>query len=329
MDISVVIPAYNAAAQLEATLASAFAQRRRAAEVIVVDDGSTDGTAEIAAAAGASVIRQRNCGVAAARNAGVHAARSPWIAFLDADDRWLPAYIARVSDGVRACPDAAAIFTDYALDDPTAPCPSCFAADRWYRGLHGREIAQGVHRFAGCDVAAALVRSRAFVSTSALAVRRAAFLACGGFDESLRRAEDLELVLRLMVRATVAAVAEPLSIYRKHGANLTADEAACAADERRVWQMVIADPERYGHRLAAQLARALPARVRNDGIAALRGGRFADGVRDVNEAARLGDDAAAWLLPLARAANSRFGRVCYPGVRSTLRTFLRTRGHSP
>ena len=329
MEISVVIPAYNAGAHLPATLASVFAQLRMPDEVIVVDDGSTDGTAEIAALAGAHVIRQPNGGVSAARNAGVHAARSPWIAFLDADDLWLPAFIERLAGGIRACPDAAAVFTDYVLDDPAAPCPSWFAVDHSYRSLRGAEIARGVRRFAGSDVAAALIRSRAFISTSALAVRRTAFQACGGFDQSFRRAEDLELMLRLLARTTVAAVEEPLSVYRKHGANLTADEAACAADERRVWRVVIAAPDRYPRGLSHRLADALPGRIRNDGIAALRQGRFADAARDLSEAARLRDAGAAWIVPLARAANSRFGRACYPRVRSTVRSFLKVRGASP
>ncbi|MGA2392545.1 MAG: glycosyltransferase [Candidatus Lustribacter sp.] len=318
MEISVVIPAYNAAAHLEATLASVAAQLEAPAEVIVVDDGSTDATAAIAAAAGAHVIRQANGGVSAARNAGVGAARSDWIAFLDADDRWLPAFTARVSAAARYCPDVAAIFTDYALEDPAAPCASWFAADRSYRALRGYEIAPGVRRFAGADLALSLVHSRAFISTSALVIRRAALSKCGGFDESLRRAEDLELMLRLLARATAVAVEEPLSVYRKHGANLTADETACAAAERRVWRTVIGAPERYGYSLERALAKALPAKIRNDGLRALRQGRFADAVADLREAADSGDTGAAWVCSLARAANSHTGRTWYPRLRSVL-----------
>jgi len=178
MKISVVIPAYNAAPHLGATLASVAAQLEAPAEVIVVDDGSTDATAAIAAAAGARVIRQRNAGVSAARNTGVRAASSEWIAFLDADDRWLPAFTARVSAAASYCPDVAAIFTDYALEDPASPRASWFTTDRSYRALRGYQIAPGVRRFAGADLALSLVHSRAFISTSALAIRQAAFLNC-------------------------------------------------------------------------------------------------------------------------------------------------------
>jgi glycosyltransferase involved in cell wall biosynthesis len=332
MEISVVIPAYNAARYLSDTLASVAAQTRAPAEVIVVDDGSSDDTAAIAAAAGAIVIRQSNGGASAARNAGVARAQSQWIAFLDADDLWLPAYIERVAAVAQCCPDVAAIFTDYLLDDPSAPCASWFAADRSYRALRGVMVAPRVRRFARDDLTSALVRSRSFVSTSAFTVRRAAFINCGGFDPSYRRAEDLELMLRLFAHTTAAALEEPLSVYRKHSSNLTADEGACIESERRVWQMVIGFPDRYTHVLARELAAARPARIRRDGTLALRQGRFADALADLRESARLGDAAAGWLYALARAANSRAGRASYPRVRSTvraLRAILQPRTTSP
>jgi glycosyltransferase involved in cell wall biosynthesis len=86
--ISVIIPAHDAATTLGETLASVRAQSRSADEVIVVDDGSRDDTAMVAAAAGAAVVRQPNRGVAAALNAGVQAALGGLVAFLDADDLW-------------------------------------------------------------------------------------------------------------------------------------------------------------------------------------------------------------------------------------------------
>ena len=91
-DYSVVIPAWNAADTLAETLASVLAQSLPPTEVIVVDDGSTDGTADIAAGFGAAVrvIRQDNRGVGAATNAGLAACGSPLVALVDSDDLWLP-----------------------------------------------------------------------------------------------------------------------------------------------------------------------------------------------------------------------------------------------
>jgi len=89
--ISVVIPAYNCQAYIRRAIDSVLGQSRPADEIIVVDDGSTDGTAEAVRTYGAKVIliQQENAGVSAARNAGIRAASGDWIAFLDADDEWL------------------------------------------------------------------------------------------------------------------------------------------------------------------------------------------------------------------------------------------------
>src|SRR5580698_3310993 len=90
MKISVVIPAYNAAHFLPRCLNSVFAQTLQPAEVIVVDDGSTDDSADVARKLGARVVSRLNGGLSAARNTGVHNSSSEWVALLDADDMWSP-----------------------------------------------------------------------------------------------------------------------------------------------------------------------------------------------------------------------------------------------
>jgi glycosyltransferase involved in cell wall biosynthesis len=105
--ISVVIPAWNAAARLAETLASIAAQTRPADDIVVVDDGSTDATAAIAHAAGARVLRQARQGPGAAMNAGIAASRGDLIAWLEDDDLWPPDKLAR---------QAAALADDPALD---------------------------------------------------------------------------------------------------------------------------------------------------------------------------------------------------------------------
>src|SRR5689334_18705546 len=95
--ITTVIPVYNGAGEIRRSLDSVLAQTRPVDEVIVVDDGSTDGTREIALGYGGVVrlVRQQNAGAAAARNHGVREAASEWVAFLDHDDEWMPEKIER------------------------------------------------------------------------------------------------------------------------------------------------------------------------------------------------------------------------------------------
>ena len=106
-DVSVVIPAYNAAQTLNRAIDSVLNQSVPVAEVIVINDGSTDGTAGIAREYGSAVryFHQDNAGAAVARNRGVSEARGEWIAFLDADDEWLPNFIASHMEVLNRYPD--------------------------------------------------------------------------------------------------------------------------------------------------------------------------------------------------------------------------------
>ena len=116
MKISALIPAYNAAAYVAMALESALNQTRPPDEIIVVDDGSTDGTAEIASSYPGRVIRQVNGGISAARNRCVAEARHELIAWLDADDIWLPYHLQRLEQllehHVIAFGDGATLFPD-------------------------------------------------------------------------------------------------------------------------------------------------------------------------------------------------------------------------
>lgn len=106
-EISVVVPVYNGADFIASTLASVSAQTLAPIEIIVVDDGSTDGSGEIAARVPlVRVVRQENRGAAAARNRGIAEARGDQIAFLDADDQWEPVKLERQHAALRARPEA-------------------------------------------------------------------------------------------------------------------------------------------------------------------------------------------------------------------------------
>ncbi|MDH6144862.1 glycosyltransferase involved in cell wall biosynthesis [Kitasatospora sp. GP30] len=204
--VSVVIAAYNAAPTLGAALASALGQVPRPAQVIVVDDGSQDGTARVAAAfPEVLVVRQRNQGPSAARNAGIRESNQPWVAFLDADDLWLPGKLARQLAALREHPHAVLLAGD------------------WVRTLsedgigavadHGAEEAPGqraLSRVVGYrDV---LVLNR--FQTSTVLVRAEVLGRVGGFDPALDGAEDWDLWLRCARHGTVVKLDAPLAVYR-------------------------------------------------------------------------------------------------------------------
>lgn len=171
--IAFVIPAYNSAATVGRAIDSARQQTAPADEIIVVDDGSSDNTAEIAAAAGATVLRQANGGPAAARNAGIGSTTAPWIALLDADDVARPNRLAlqraAMNDARVAAIHGPADGDQRAFDDP----PTTLDFETLWR------------------------RNR--ICTSTVLLRRSAWEAVGKFDEAreLIGVEDYNLWLRI------------------------------------------------------------------------------------------------------------------------------------
>ena len=197
--VSVIIPTYNRAALVQDAVASVLAQTYRDFELLVVDDGSTDGTLEALAAGGGEiqVLRSpRRQGVSAARNLGITAARGEWLAFLDSDDLWLPEKLARQMAFMAAHPQLLLSQTE----------------ETWVRrGL--RVNPPRTHKKEGGRI---FFRSleRCLVSPSAVVLHRRLLEEHGGFDASLPAAEDYDLWLRLSWRYEVGLLPEPLVIKR-------------------------------------------------------------------------------------------------------------------
>lgn len=231
--VSVIIPTWNRAAWLTPTVQSALAQTVPPMEVIVVDDGSIDDTAEVAGRFGDRIryLRQENAGVAAARNAGARVARGDWLGFLDCEDLWEPQKLEIQLAVMEACRGAGWCVTDCTvmdLEDRPTPGEQGFRRvfppfratgldpDAFFRrGLDERELRAGGRRlryYTGDPFR--LLFSGNFGLPSSALVRRDVFEASGGFDPSWRLAEETEFFHRLAVRSPVVVVMERLVRYR-------------------------------------------------------------------------------------------------------------------
>ena len=207
-NISVVIPAYNAAGTIGRALDSVIAQTHPAREIIVVDDGSTDRTAQIVSEYGGRVeyLYQDNAGPGAARNAGIRAARGEWIAFLDADDEWLPHRLALQVDLLGRHPDLAWVTGNY-ID---CACrqnrrKERVSPDRTQELLGDRECFESFFDALLLD---------AWGCTDTMLIRRRVFEEVGLFCTDLKRGHDFDMWWRIAYRyPRIGFCPEPLAVY--------------------------------------------------------------------------------------------------------------------
>lgn len=211
--VSVVVPVHNGERFLAAALESALGQDHEQVEVVVVDDGSDDSSAELAASFPVTLLRQPNRGVANARNAGVAATTGPVIAFLDQDDVWVPHKVSRQLAVLGARPEVGFVLSrmQFVLE-PGTPQPD------W---LPDRVLAEESHASI----------------PSALMVRRAAFERVGGFDPAYRMACDVDWLARAKDAGVAwAEVDEVLVRYRIHSGNGVHERGPMLSELARVLQ---------------------------------------------------------------------------------------------
>lgn len=196
MDVSVVIPSFNRVQRLPGAIQSVLDQSYPAAEVIVVDDGSTDGTSELVAAQFSEVllIKQQNRGVSAARNKGIAFARGQWLALLDSDDSWLPNKLERQIHLAMTSPEIKVVHSD----------------EIWIRNGVRVNPMKKHSKPLGWIYPQCL--PLCCVSPSSVLVRRAVFDQVGLFDESLPVCEDYDMWLRIFAYTPAYLVNEPLLI---------------------------------------------------------------------------------------------------------------------
>jgi glycosyltransferase involved in cell wall biosynthesis len=218
MLVSVILPTHNRAHLVRCAVDSVLSQHGAELELIVVDDGSTDGTDAVLAAAGdarMSVVRlPARRGAGAARNAGVAVARGEWLAFQDSDDEWLPDHLTDLLAGRRDEAGVGVVYSDMWIE--RGGRRRYFAAPRFTPErppTSARALAFGVAR----------------IGIQASLIRRSAFDRVGGFDEALPAFEDFELFARLTTCCRFRHVARPTVVYRPTEDGLSHDHRRVAA----------------------------------------------------------------------------------------------------
>jgi glycosyltransferase involved in cell wall biosynthesis len=297
--VSVLIPVYNEATRIASAIESVLAQTEPPAEILVVDDGSSDGSAAVAEALGARVLVQSNAGVAHARNRLLREARFPWLAFLDADDLWYPEKLATVRAAHDAAPGVDFIISDLRCtrESGVLARESVFSETPRYRALPKRPVTEGVALLERHDLGAALAVAN-FIGTSTVVAQRERLLERGTlFDETLGRRgdayvpEDVEWYLRVLRDTDVLAIARPLGVYCWRSDSLASDYARVRYGDAKLGERVVANPDAYVASAAPAFRAARRGQLRHAARLYARSGHFERARAILHEAQRDGSNA--------------------------------------
>lgn len=307
LDVSVVVPAFNRSDFIVPTLQSVQAQTLQPREIIVVDDGSTDDTADVAERHGATVVRRPNGGIGAARNTGIEASSGEWIALLDADDLWAPDKLETVARAVELCPGVGVVFSDMEQFDAEGTVHASFLRLRTnFASVAGRRVADDILCCDPRSLVDAFHRGN-FVNPSTLVFRRALLGQAGMVDATLNALEDREHVLRLFHRAQVAVCTRPLVRYRLHENQFSNDSSRMLNGVLQMAERVFENPASYPPG-SVDVYRVHAAKARYElGLLCMKNDRFSDARTHLWASFR----ARPGVRPLAAALIATSGRTAY------------------
>ncbi len=207
MTFSIIMPVYNHADYLAEAVQSVTNQTRQDWELIIVDDGSTDGSGELADKLASSdgritVIHQKNAGPAAARNTALAQARGSWLAYIDSDDVYMPDALQKFADYISEHHDAKFIYGyRYRIGD----------------GANEKECGE----YQDCTTGTTELFGRMYLSHLCVCYRRELIEQAGPYDASLRSCEDYELYLRMSLHCRFEPLGKPTGYRRRHGSNIS------------------------------------------------------------------------------------------------------------
>ena len=216
MKVSVIIPVYNNAGEVVEAINSALGQQLSPHEIIVVDDGSDDGTYDAVKDFGDKVVllKQERKRQSAARNRAVKEASGDWLALLDSDDIWFPGKLLELQKTILENPSVAIVHSDAWVIEGSKPPLNLSDVPTYFSD-----------KTPPCGNEAFVKHLSTPLVTSTVLIRRDAFLKAGGFDESLKVCEDADLFLRIMgMGFEMAYCAKPLIIQRCHPDGMGRDQ---------------------------------------------------------------------------------------------------------
>jgi glycosyltransferase involved in cell wall biosynthesis len=270
--VSTIMPVFNGEAYIAEAIGSVIAQSYPHWELIVVDDGSTDGSARVVERFHDPRIRtvhQPNQGLAGARNTGIRVAQGAYLAFLDADDTWDSEFLSRCMATISriSAPEIAGVYTTY-----------------YHIDQQGRRLPQlGSRPVAPERFHEKLLRGGFFPPLVAL-VRADVVRQLGLFDPSLRAAEDWDLWLRLSRRYSLHPINEPLANYRLHATSLSYDVKIMRANAARVMTKHFGSDEGDRERWSIEKRKAYGSAYRQRALSTIQAGQPETGLALLTEA---------------------------------------------
>ena len=304
--ISVIIPLYNKEREIEGTLRSVLAQTRQPAEIIVVDDGSTDGSAakvEALRSPLVRLIRQANAGECAARNRAIAEARGEYVALIDADDEWEPGFLEEIAALIGQYPGCGLYCTGFRIVSHDGIFPAEGPAAR---GVVGNFFRDSAHRYIAIP--------------SAACIPRRVFDEVGGFPEGMKIAGDLYMWIKIGRRYRVCYSPAKLVRYSKVASNRSAssytpEHTAYSFEELYNPAAPIEEREFIAR---AALGKALILSVKGGTREARRAARFFRWTRTYRRTLRkvrvLNLLPVAWRGPLLDAYNALAWRIARKGL---------------
>jgi glycosyltransferase involved in cell wall biosynthesis len=217
--VSVIIPTYNSASYVVEAVDSVLAQTYQDFEILVIDDGSTDNTADVIKKYDGRVryIPQHNGGVAAARNNGIAESKGEYIAFLDADDTWFPSKLELQMAAIAERADARLCYSAFLSVTADLKPIGIRRSERWGTALE--------------DL---LLHGNVIGSICTVIAEASLLKSSGGFDRALSQCADWDMWVRLAAKSEFAYIDEPLVTYRQHDSNMSRNAPLLEKDSLRV-----------------------------------------------------------------------------------------------